>query len=145
MARALEYLNRVVRLEKNIDRMLQLQEHYRELATRTTGDPLSVPSGREDQRSTAVARYIDLEKEINRDIDHLADLRKEVKAVLSSMEDQLLSQMIEDRYLNSLRVADVARISGFSVRHTQRMLRKGLLELGRMLRQDRPMQGYVRP
>ena len=143
--RASEYLNRIPRLEQNIKRKLFLQESLRELATRTTGDPFSRPSGGEDQRSAAVVRYIDLEKEIDRDIDHLVDLRKEVTAVLAAMEDDRLSRLLEDRYLRGLLVKQAAANAEYSVRHAQRRLREGLLKLDRILRRDRPMQGYVRP
>ena len=140
LRRAREYLGRVARLDRRIEQKLRFQERLRSLATRVHRLPSS-PPGDPDALST-VGRLRDLERETDRDVDHLVNLKNEIWEVLSRMENQEIALILDDRFLCGYSLQQTADRAGYSRRHVQRLIRWGLLEVDRMLREEKPMTGY---
>ena len=146
LSRARMFLERCLYLDRRIGRKMAERDRMMALAAREKGSLEALPSDPSvlmDSRSVAAFRCRNLEHEIDRDTDHLCNVRGEVESVLSELEDPRLSSLLEMRYLRGRSVAEVARSSGYCRRHTNRLLREGLLRVDRILRDSRPMQGYV--
>lgn len=145
-ARGKQFMERYNRLNRQINQKLRFRDRLVELAGRTTGDPFAVfGGGRVDSRAAAVERTIDLNNEINRDVDRLHDLADEIWRVLSLMENQEIALILDDRYLRGSTAEQAAEHSGYSKRHVDRLTDWGLREVDRILREEKPMIGYVSP
>ena len=78
---AKEYLSQIKKLDTLIDNKLAEVAHWKAVASGTTsrseGERVQA-MGSNQKMADAVARYMDMEAEINADIDRLVDIRQEV-------------------------------------------------------------------
>lgn len=99
---AKEYLSQAHRLDQRIDAKIAQVASLNDLATKCTATLTGMPRNPNHGGSTmadAVCKIIDLQEEINRDIDHLVDLKREIVAVIKSVEDTEYQILLEKRYL----------------------------------------------
>ena len=99
---AKEYLSQAYRLDQRIDAKIAQVASLNELATKCTSTLTGMPRNPNRGTSTmadAVAKIVDLQAEINRDIDRLVDLKREIVAVIKSVEDTEYQTLLEKRYL----------------------------------------------
>lgn len=85
---AKEYLLQVKKLDMMISNKLQEVEHWKCIATSTnaSGDGERVQaSGSQQKMADAVARYMDIEREINAAIDELVDRRQEIITTIEQL------------------------------------------------------------
>ncbi|MBQ9252971.1 MAG: hypothetical protein IJ188_10095 [Clostridia bacterium] len=145
LARADSYLSQVRRLDQRIDQKLRFRAQLRDLSLRITGDPFARPgSGAEDSRMAARDRMMDLDQEIDREVDHLVNLKNEIWAVLDRIENPEVALILDDLYLNGCTARAAAERSGYSLRYLYKLRRWGLMEVDRILREEAPMRAYVR-
>lgn len=144
--RAEAYLSRYSRMNQRIEQKLRFMAQLREFSTCVSPDP-DAPAGDGPGEGPAetVARMIDLEKEIDRDIDHLVDLENEIWTVLGMLDNPEAALMLDRVYLRGERVSQAAEGIGYSVRYGYKLRRWALLQVDRILREERPMVGYVSP
>jgi DNA-directed RNA polymerase specialized sigma subunit len=69
----------------------------------------------------AVCKIVDLQNEINRDIDRLVDLKRELVAVIKAVEDTEYQTLLEKRYLCFQTWEQIAVDMGYNVRHLYRI------------------------
>ncbi len=139
-ARAEAYLKRVSRLDHQIDQKIRLQERLREQVTKKTRAPSGLPAGSHFDYSSLSDWIIDLEQDINRDIDQLVDLKKEIDQTLAQFENQTIAAMVEKHYILGLSTRQIAKEEPLSQRQVQRLIQRGLLELDRILQENPPTQ-----
>jgi len=97
-----EYLSQAHRLDQRIDAKIAQVASLNDLATKCTATLTGMPRNPNHGGSTmadAVCKIIDLQEEINRDIDHLVDLKREIVAVIKAVEDTEYQILLEKRYL----------------------------------------------
>ena len=97
-----EYLSQAHRLDQRIDAKIAQAASLNDLATKCTATLTGMPRNPNHGGSTmadAVCKIIDLQEEINRDIDHLVDLKREIVAVIKAVEDTEYQILLEKRYL----------------------------------------------
>ena len=99
---AKEFLNQAYLLDQRIKSKSEQIQSLNELATSCTATMTGMPHN--PNRSTshmadAVCKIIDLQNEINRDIDRLVDLKREIVAVIKAVEDTEYQTLLEKRYL----------------------------------------------
>ena len=97
-----EYLSQAHRLDQRIDAKIAQVASLNDLATKCTATLTGMPRNSNGGGSTmadAVCKIIDLQEEINRDIDHLVDLKREIVAVIKAVEDTEYQILLEKRYL----------------------------------------------
>ena len=97
-----EYLSQAHRLDQRIDAKIAQVASLNDLATKCTATLTGMPPNPNSGGSTmadAVCKIIDLQEEINRDIDHLVDLKREIVAVIKAVEDTEYQILLEKRYL----------------------------------------------
>ena len=92
MTEAQEYLMQIRKCDSLINRKLAKKAALYDMITRTTPvmktDVVTGGGGSQDRIADAIAKMIDLEEEINRDIDHYVDLQREVEKLLDQVAEK---------------------------------------------------------
>lgn len=105
---AKEYLGQAYRLDQRIDAKIAQVASLNELATKCTATLTGMPrnpnhgSSTMDGSSTmadAVCKIIDLQEEINRDIDRLVDLKRDIVEIIKAVNNSEYQILLEKRYL----------------------------------------------
>ena len=99
---AKEYLGQAYRLDQRINSKLEQISMLRDLATKATAAISDMPhsdSPNLQQMESTVLKIIDLEHEINRDIDGLVDLKRELIAAINAVDVPEYQTVLELRYL----------------------------------------------
>lgn len=121
---AREYLSQAHRLDQRIDAKIAQVASLNDLATKCSSTITGMPSNPNRGTSTmadAVAKIIDLQAEINRDIDHLVDLKRELVEVIKAVDNIEYQTILEKRYLCFQNWEQIAVDMGYNVRHLYRM------------------------
>jgi len=121
---AREYLSQAHRLDQRIDAKIAQVATLNELATKCTSTLTGMPRNPNRGTSTmadAVCKIIDLQAEINRDIDSLVDLKREMVAVIKAVENIEHQTLLEKRYLCYQTWEQIAVDMGYSVRQLYRL------------------------
>lgn len=99
---AQEYLLQVKRLDANIDSKLEQVAHLKAMSlkiTTTLKQDVVSGGGNQDKIGDAIAKIIDLEEEINRDIDAYVDKKREICRVIEAVEAADQMEVLQKRYL----------------------------------------------
>ncbi len=118
------YLSQTRYLDMRIRSKLQQVDSLNELATNCTsvltGMPRN-PSGSTSRMSDAICKIIDLQNEINRDIDTLVDLKKEIMGVVKAVANPEHQTLLEKRYLCFLSWEKIAVDMGYDLRYVHKL------------------------
>ena len=76
-----------------------------------------------------MCKIIDLQEEINRDIDRLVDLKREIMGVIKAVPDVEYQTILEKRYLCFISWEQIAVDMNYSIQHIHRMHSKALGEI----------------
>ena len=101
----------------------------RENATKATATLSDMPhsdSPNLKSMENTICKIVDLEREINRDIDQLVDLKAEAREALAQMPNPDESLILELRYFSRKTWEKIAEETGYSVRHVTRLHGRGL-------------------
>ena len=99
---AKEYLGQAYRLDQRINSKLEQVLSLRELTTKATATMSDMPGGGSRnvyKMQDIIGKIVDLENEINADIDHLVDLKREMVAVIKAVEHPEYQTLLELRHL----------------------------------------------
>ena len=121
---AKEYLNQAYWLDKRIDSKLEQLSALKEMATKTTSimsDDVVSHTRNVHSMQDVIAKIIDMQTEINADIDHLVDLKREIMQVVKAVQNPEHQTLLELRYLCFKSWEDVAQELGYNVRHIYRL------------------------
>ena len=121
---AREHLSQAHRLDQRIDAKIAQVANLNELATKCTSTLTGMPRNPNRGSSTmadAVAKIVDLQAEINRDIDHLVDLKREMVTVIKAVAHIEHQTLLEKRYLCYQTWEQIAVDMGYSVRQVYRL------------------------
>ena len=132
---AKDYLQRVRKIDRLIENKLAEALHWKTVAmgtsTNSEGERVQ-SSGSKQKMADAVAKYVDIESEINAEIDKLANVRREIVLTIEALpvdEYDMLYQV----YVNCKELQDVATdmdksyswattIHGRALAHLQKIL-----------------------
>lgn len=126
-----EYLNQARYIDRQIDAKLEHQEKLNSIiykATSTISDMPGSPTRDIAKRERAIAKVIDLEKEIDDEIDRLVDKKREIKSLINKVENSEYALLLELRYVNISTWEQIADILGISLRSVYRMHGAALIE-----------------
>lgn len=126
-----EYLNQARYIDRQIDAKLEHQEKLNSIiykATSTISDMPGSPTRDVAKRERAIAKVIDLEKEIDDEIDKLVDKKREIKSLIDKVENSEYALLLELRYVNISTWEQIADILGISLRSVYRMHGAALIE-----------------
>lgn len=121
---AKEYLNQLRNLDKEINAKLDQRDYLRSMATRTSpkllGDSSSGGNGwSNDRMADCVAKLVDLEREIDRKVDRLADLKAEAIEKIDAVENADYRLLLTLRYINGWAWEKIAKYMKYSLDHTK--------------------------
>lgn len=118
------YLSQARYLDMRIKSKLQQIDSLNELATTCTsvltGMPHN-PNGSTSRMADAICKIVDLQNEINRDIDKLVDLKKEIMGVIKAVSNPEHQTLLEKRYLCFLSWEKIAVDMGYDLRYTHKL------------------------
>ncbi len=121
---AKEYLGQAYRLDQRINSKLEQVASLNELATKCTSTLTGMPRNPNHGTSTmadAIGKIIDLQAEINRDIDRLVDLKREMVKLIKAVDNTEYQTLLELRYLCFKTWEQIAVDMGYNVRHVYRL------------------------
>ena len=107
---AKRFLLQIKKLDRLIENKLAEVQRLKEMAMSVTGSPSSdrVQSmGNPSRMADTIAKYIDLENEINADIDRLIEVRKEVISVIEQL-DAVEYDILHKLYVQDWTLQEVA-------------------------------------
>lgn len=117
---AKRYLQQIRRLDTQINRDIEERHRLKAMSTKIT--PTLKPAvvsgggGSQDKLSEAMAKIIDLEAEINREIDRLIDARNAVTATIDKVEDERLHAVLNMRYVHFKTFEQIAADMNYTYR-----------------------------
>ena len=100
---AKEYLRQYRDADDAINAKLDQIHRLRELATKTTQTltPDRVrSSGEQDKVAAIVAKIVDIEREVDRDIDGLREIKRQVERAIAMVPDVKQRKVLARRYIN---------------------------------------------
>ena len=122
------YLLQVRRLDAIVQSKLNQIEALRSQVLSCTSILSDTPPAPHNpqSRANAVARLVDLENEINADIDALVDVKREVSAVIYSLENALQIEILTRRYFEYQTWEQIAFECHVAYSHTHRIHQNAL-------------------
>lgn len=99
---AKEYLSQAYRLDKRIDSKIEQLKSLNLLATKCTSTLSDMPKSQSISNSRledTVVKIVALQEEINRDIDSLVDLKRDIVRTIKSVQNPEYQIILELRYL----------------------------------------------
>lgn len=121
---AKEYLGQAYRLDQRINSKLEQVMSLRDLTTKATATMSDMPGGGSRnvyRMQDIIGKIIDLENEINADIDQLVDLKRDIVAIIKSVENPEYQTLLELRYLCFKTWEQIAVDMGYSTRNVYKL------------------------
>lgn len=131
-----EYLQQIRLYDARIDTKLEDLHHLKEMVTKITPvlkDDVVSGGGNQDKLGDAIARIIDLEAEIDRDIDRYVAAKQEISATLDKLTDPDQLQVLHMRYVQYKTWEQIAYDTGFSYRWVCTLHGRALQEIEKIL------------
>ena len=119
-------------MDLRIDSKLEQLNFLNELATKCTATISAMPRSPKQTMSAmadTVAKIVDLQKEIDRDIQHLIDIKRQIGASIKAVDNQECQTLLELRFLCAYTWEEIAIKMGFSIQHTYRMRDRALKKI----------------
>lgn len=130
--KAKEYLRQVELLDVKIRQKKVELSDLKDDATCTGAFDYSADkvqtSARADLMSNKVAKYVDLEREINEDIERLTELRHRVIGQIHMLNDPKNMNILFKKYIEYKGLKEIAKELGYSYDHIRRMHGWALLD-----------------
>ena len=126
---AKEYLNQAYRLDQRINSKLEQVLSLRELTTKATATLSDMPSGGSRnvyRMQDIIGKIVDLENDINRDIDALVDLKREMVTIIKSVADPECQTLLELRFLCFKTWEQITVEMNYGIDNIYRLHRKAL-------------------
>lgn len=127
-----EFLSQHKIIDDCINAKLDEIKELRSLATRLSpslsGESHSVGIV-SDRVGRTAAKIADLEREVNDQIDRLIEVKAEINAMINSLDDILLRNLLERRYLLGFSWEKIAEDMSYTPRHITRLHNKAIERL----------------
>lgn len=123
-----EWLRRGIFLERQINALKEEREKLFALVTKSTGkiDDNKVQVSTMNGSDNLLATYADYSLEIERQIDHLIAIKREIIKTIDKVSDPTLKTLLMLRYVNIETWKQVANEMNYSKRQTLRLHKKAL-------------------
>ena len=133
---AKEYMEQARYLDMQINSKIEQVRTLNELATKVTtvySDMPHSPNRNTGRMEETIAKIIDLEHEIDRDIDALVDLKQEIIHIVNSIESAEYRTTLEMRYLQFKKWEQIALSMSTNLRWVYRMHGRALNEIQQII------------
>ena len=127
----IKYLNRYKYLNKEIDRKIESLENWKNKILNVTSTLSDMPKSnkRSDVISDGIAIISEIEDTINKKIDNLINLKKEIENKIDQVDDPKLRELLKCRYLDCKSWEEIAYKNNITWRHVYRLHEKALDEI----------------
>ncbi len=136
---AKEYLGQAYRLDQRINSKLEQVASLNELALKCTSTLSGMPHNPNRGTSTmadAIGKIVDLQAEINRDIDALVDLKRDIVALIKRVDNTEYQTLLEKRYLCFMTWEQIAVDLNYSIHHLYKLHNSALEMCERIWQRD---------
>lgn len=118
-----EYLSQYGWIERNIRRLEEEKERWRQRALHITPCWSDSPGGSsgEDKIQTVVEKTCTVESKIIAEIDRMVDLRQEIMTVIAAVPDPAQRELLERRYIQLQSLERIAVEMNYSYVHVKRL------------------------
>lgn len=126
-----EYLSQVSRINKMINNKLSEVYQIKTLACSISvavGEERVQSSGSQDRLGNTVAKFVDLEKEVDVMIDELIEKRKILINQIDSLENEIYYELLTLKYIKGDKLDKIADDMGYSFRQITRIHGAALLD-----------------
>ena len=131
---AKEYLNRYRRINAEIDCKLEEIAHYRSMATRLSPTAMFDRNGNvSDKVGRSVAKIVDLETEIDREVDELVETRRDMMQMISRLDNADMQLILEMRYIAMFSWSQIAEKMHWSTEKIFKLHGKSLKIIEKLL------------
>ena len=117
-----KYLQQIRLYDSRINTKLEELHHLKGMVLRITptlrDDAVSGGHGSQDKLSDAVAKIVDLEAEIDREVDSLVDARNSVVGTIDQVDDEKQHEVLSKRYVQNKTWEQIACDMGISYQWT---------------------------
>ncbi|MBQ9741311.1 MAG: hypothetical protein IJV91_10290 [Kiritimatiellae bacterium] len=138
---AQEYLEKIRKLDVQIDCMLTEKEQLKDMALRITpamsASGGSSGGGNQDKLGGAVSRIVDKEKEIDQAVDTLICLKQEASSLLSRLDDPAHMKVLHERYIQYKSFESIAAQMSYTYRGICYLHGRALQAFGKVLEEHR--------
>ena len=140
MSEAKEYLEKIKWYDVLIDSKLEELATLNSIVKRitpvmnTTGGGAS---GNQDKLGDTIAKIIDLQEEINRDVDNFVDRKREASRLLKKLENPLHYQILHKRYVLYKTFEQIAADTNYSYRNVTHAHGRALQAFDRVLEEEK--------
>lgn len=127
----IEYLSRYRKLGKRIEQLSTERAMWLSRACKTTQTISDMPKAKNGAQgdSGEVAQYIEIGEEITRELRNLHHLRREIRAVITTLEDDILQTLMLYRYIDGMTFEEIAVKLHYSWRQVCRKHGQALAKL----------------
>ena len=119
-----EYLEQAKYLDMRINAKVEQLSTLNDLATKCTvtlSDMPRNPNKGISNMEDTIVKIIDLQEEINRDIDQLVDLKREIMVVIKKISNVEYQTILENRYLSFMSWEQIAVEMKYSIQQIYRL------------------------
>lgn len=119
----IEYLSRYRKLGKRIEQLSTERAMWLSRACKTTQTISDMPKAKNGAQgdSGEIAQYIEIGEEITRELRNLHRLRREIRAVITTLEDDILQTLMMYRYISGMTFEQIAVKMNYSYVHVCRL------------------------
>ena len=119
----IEYLSRYRKLGKRIEQLSTERAMWLSRACKTTQTISDMPKAKNGAQgdSGEVAQYIEIGEEITRELRNLHRLRREIRDVITTLEDDILQTLMLYRYIDGMTFEEIAVKMNYSYVHVCRL------------------------
>ena len=141
MSEAKEYLDRIKMMDAIVDSKLEELAMLKSMVKRitpvmnTTGGGAS---GNQDKMSETIAKIVDLQEEINRDVDMVVNLKKDANELLAKIKRPEYYQVLHKRYVLFKSFEQIAMEMKYSYRGICYVHGRALQAFGKVLEERKP-------
>lgn len=124
----IEYLSRYRKLGKRIEQLSTERAMWLSRACKTTQTISDMPKAKNGAQgdSSEVAQYIEIGEEITQELRELRCLRREILAVIATVKEDTLYNLMRYRYIDGLTFEQIAVKLDYGYRHIKRLHRKAI-------------------
>ena len=137
---AQEYLEKIRKLDVQIDCMLTEKDQLKDMTLRITPSMSGSggsSGGNQDKLGGAVSRIVDKEKEIDAAVDALIDLKQEASSLLSLLDDPAHMKVLHEKYIQYKSFESIAAQMGYTYRGVCYLHGRALQAFGKVLEECR--------
>lgn len=132
-----KYLQQIRLYDSHISTKLEDLHHLKEMVTKITPtlkDDVVSCGGDQDKLGDAIAKIVDLEAEIDRDIDRYVAAKQKISATLDKLTDPDQLQVLHKRYVQYMTWEQIACEMNMSYRNVCYIHGKGLQTVNQILK-----------